>query len=362
MSSNNKEPYVQDAMRLAKQLGLEPDVRGGLIIDESYAFRALAKILERQGVIYLGIKEAIRDYPDLVFKYGFKKLRVDERNIDNGIFLYVPKNITLEEPLYTCFALFKKGFVQRVYNLVVIDDNSKAIGATGCMALVPEGAHISFEEIYVGMNSNYTKIMVHNWLSENVISAIKYATLQSYSNYYDIYLNNSPLRNIKFTTIIDHEGEKSTSRIEHIVVAKGSGEYVYNTRVNLHGYSSSSEIMSRSIATENSRLVSNITISADGDQSRGHIECKGLMLGEKAHLSTIPTLDAQIPTTVLTHEASIGKIRKEEIEYLITKGFTEEEAIGLIIRGFLETGFEKLPIKIKTSISSILDQISKSTM
>jgi Fe-S cluster assembly scaffold protein SufB len=360
LSTNNKL-LVEEALKAARELGLEPDLRGGLIIDEKYAFRALSKILEKQGVIYLGIKEAVRDYPDLVYRYGFKKLKVDEKSIDNGIFLYVPRNTALEEPIYTCFALFRKGVVQRVYNLVVIEDNSRAIGATGCMALVPEGAHISLEEVYIGNNASYTKIMIHNWLTENIISAVKHITLQSKSMYYDIYLNNSPLKSIKFNTIIE-QSEGSSSRVDQIVVAKGYGEYSYDTKVNLIGTGASSELVSRSIATDNSKLVSNLTINAIGDNTKGHIECKGMMLGDKASLLTVPALNALNPSTMLTHEASIGKIRREEIEYLLSKGFTEEEAIGIIVRGFLETGFENLPDKIRSSINIVLDQISKAMM
>lgn len=360
MSTNNNA-YIAEALKAAKQLGLEPDLRGGLIIDEKYAFKALSKVLEKQGIIYMEIKEAVKEYPDLVYKYGLKKVKVDVKSIDNGVFLYVPRNTVLEEPIYTCFALFRKGVIQRVYNLVVIEDNSKAIGATGCLALVPEGAHISLEEIYVGNNASYTKLMIHNWLTENIVSAYKHVTIQSKSTYYDIYLNNSPLKSIKFNTIIE-QSEGSSSRVDQIVVAKGHGEYLYDTKVNLIGGSSSSELVSRSIATDNSKLVSNLTVNAIGDNTRGHIECKGMMLGDKASLLTVPALNALNPSTMLTHEASIGKIRREEIDYLLSKGFTEEEAIGIIVRGFLETGFEKLPSKIRSSINVVLDQISKALM
>lgn len=361
MSNTEKTP-VERAIAAAREIGIEPDSRGGLIIDETYAFRTLSRALERQGVIYLGIKEAIKEYPGLVYKYGFRKVKVEESNIDNGVFLYVPSNTTLEEPIYTCFALYRRGVVQRVYNLIVIESNSSAIGATGCLALVPEGAHVSFEEIYVGDGSAYTKIMVHNWLSENVVSAVKRVTLGRASVYYDVYLNNSQPRRIKFNTIVEHEGEKSSSKIDQVVVAKGRGEYTYDTEVNLLAPESSSEVVSRNIATGQSKVASNITINARGSKTKGHIECKGLMLGDEASLTTIPALNALNPSTTLTHEASIGKIRKEEIEYLLSKGFTEDEAVGVIIRGFLETGFERLPRKIKSSISAVLDQISKAMM
>jgi len=359
------DPYqeqVSRVMEAARELGLEPEVGGGLIVNESLVFRALSKVLEKQGAIFTGIKEAIRDYPDLVFRFGFKKFSVDEKSVDNGFFLYVPRGVRLEEPVYTCLALARAGVLQRVYNLIVIDSEASAVGATGCLAIVPEGAHVSLEEVYVSDGASYTSVMVHNWMPGNVVSAAKSVTLMQGSAYHDIYVNNSPLKAIKFRTTIDHVGGASTSRSDHIVVARGSGEYRYETVVNLLGPGSSSEIVSRSISAGSSALNVLLTVNARGENTRGHIECKGLMLSESSSLSTTPSLNALTPHATLTHEASIGKIKREEIEYLLSKGFTEEEAVGLIVRGFLESGLEKMPAKMKRPIQAVLDQVSRAAM
>lgn len=362
MMGGDKEGALEAVLRRARELGIDAYAQGSVTIDERYAYKLLSKALEREGVIYTSIKEAFKEYGDIVYRYGLKSVKIDERGVDGGVFLYVPRGVKLSEPIYTCFALFRSGVVQRVYNLTVIEQGAAAVGATGCMSLVPEGAHVSLEEVYVGEGSSLVSIMIHNWMARNLVSAYKHVSLSEGSTYYDIYVNNSPIKNIKFNTVIEQPGSRSSSRVEQIVVGRSDGEYLYDTRVYLRGEGSSSELISRGIAADMSKLSLNLTLEAEGRGSRGHIECKGLMLGETASLSSSPVLRALEPTSTLTHEASIGKIRREEIEYLMSKGFTEEESIAIIVRGFMETGFERVPDKIKRTFSTVLDQITRATM
>lgn len=346
---------LQALMAKAKELGLEPETQGSIIADERLVFKALGRLLEHEGVIYADMKEALRDYPDIVYRYGFKKFSIDDRTIDTGVLLYVPRKVKLDVPVYTCFALSRKGVMQRVYNLIVIEDDASAVGVTGCLALVPEGAHVSLEEVYVGKRAEYTKAMVHNWLLGNVVSAVKKVSLEEGAVVYDYYINNSPLKTIKLKTEVEHVGPSSVSRVDEVVVGRRGGSYEYDIAISLFGPDSSTEVVSRVIATESASVRSNILVEAVGERSKGHVECKGLMLDDGSQLVTTPSLASRTPHAMLTHEASVGKIRKEELEYLMSKGFTEEEAIALIVRGFLETGVDKLPQRLRGFVSSVLD-------
>ncbi|MEM1750291.1 MAG: SufD family Fe-S cluster assembly protein [Desulfurococcaceae archaeon] len=353
---------LKKALNKASSMGIEVTRQGSLILNEQTAFKLVSKLLEELGVIYLSIKEAVKEYPDLVEKYGLKKVKIDLREVDNGVFIYVPKNTKLTDPVYNCFVLASKGFVQRVYNLIVVDDGSEAVSVTGCLSLVHEAIHSSHEEAYVGKGSKYYKIMIHNWLPKVVVSAIKRVTLMSEANYYDYYINSTSLDRMSFITEVFHEGEKSSSKIDQVVIGSEESKLRYITTTYLSAPGSNTEIVSRVLGMDESYIETKSSIMAVKPGVKGHVECRGLLISDRATITTIPILKSSISDSTLTHEASIGRIKRDEVEYLMARGFSEDEAVSLIIRGFLETGLDKVPEKMKPIISVALDKLSSAKM
>jgi Fe-S cluster assembly scaffold protein SufB len=96
--------------------------------------------------------------------------------------------------------------------------------------------------------------------------------------------------------------------------------------------------------------------------SKGHIDCRGLMLSEKAFIQTIPELIAKSPNVTLTHEASIGRIAEDEINYLVSKGFSKDEAISALVRGFASIEIKGVPEKVKSYIESIEKVLSEKAL
>ena len=355
----NESDKLREAMTKARELGLEVEKGGAVVLNENLLYKKLARDLEKMGVIYSEIHEAAREYPDLFDKHAFKMLKGDVNKIDSGIFLYIPKGLTVKEPIFNCFVLGNKKVVQKVYNLVVLEDGSRAIGVSGCFTLVNEAVHSSLEETYVGTGASYTRIMIHNWLPSVGVSAISSVEVGEKGNYQDLYINYSEAKSISFNTLIYQKGSDSTSRADQIVSGTGFSSLKYSTEVFLIGDRSSSQLISRLLARGKSSIATKARIVASGKLTKGHIECKGLTLGDGAEISTVPELRSLSNDAELTHEASIGKIKREELEYLESKGFYEEEAVSLLIRGFLETGFSDLPSTIKASVESVLDKLSK---
>jgi hypothetical protein len=80
---------------------------------------------------------------------------------------------------------------------------------------------------------------------------------------------------------------------------------------------------------------------------KGHLECRGLILGEHGRVYAIPELDGAVPGVDMSHEAAVGKIAEEEIAYLMTRGLSEDEATAAIVRGFLDVDIKGLPPALK---------------
>lgn len=355
------DELTQKALKKALELGLNVTSTGSIIVNESMTYHILSKALEEYGIIYTSIKEGFERYPDIIERFGQKLVNVDPKYVDNGILLYIPKNVRIVDPIYTCLVLGDKGFKQRIYNLYVIDDGSEVIASKGCLSLVSEGAHISITEIHVGKGSRLHSIMIHNWMPGVTVSSITKVKINDNGILHTYYINLTSVKKINYGTVI-YIGRGGKVRSDMIVVGRGSSELNYWSEAYLEGEDSSAELISRMIGSDRSRVDMRAKIVSKARRSRGHIECQGLQLSKDSKLSTSPTLESYVNDSILTHEASIGKISEEELEYLMARGFSEEEAVSMIVRGFIGVGLDLIPDKLKPLVENVLDMLSKSVM
>ena len=114
------------------------------------------------------------------------------------------------------------------------------------------------------------------------------------------------------------------------------------SRALLEAPNSKTEIISRAITT-GGNITARGYISGDAPDVKGHLECRGLIMDKGGMIHAIPELKANIAGVDLSHEAAVGKIAEEEVEYLMSRGLTRDEATSAIIRGFLKVDIEGLP-------------------
>jgi Fe-S cluster assembly scaffold protein SufB len=96
--------------------------------------------------------------------------------------------------------------------------------------------------------------------------------------------------------------------------------------------------------------------------ARGHLECHGLVLSDKGTQRAIPILEANVQNIELSHEAAVGRIAREQVEYLMARGLSEEDAIGMIVRGFLDVGIQGIPDELKADIEETIAQIGENAI
>lgn len=114
------------------------------------------------------------------------------------------------------------------------------------------------------------------------------------------------------------------------------------------------EIVTRTISI-GGEIINRGNLTGRAEGIRAHLECNGLMLSNKGYISAIPELDAFTGNAELSHEAAVGRIAPEEIEYLMARGMDEEEATATIVRGFLNVNIEGLPESLAKKINETLD-------
>jgi Fe-S cluster assembly scaffold protein SufB len=152
-------------------------------------------------------------------------------------------------------------------------------------------------------------------------------------------------------------GEGAVARMNSILVAPEGAHLDIGGVVSLEVPGCRAEIVARTICT-GGEIVNRGTLIGKAEGIRAHLECNGLMLSEKGYISAIPQLDAYTGNAEMSHEAAVGRIAPEEIEYLMARGLDEDEATATIVRGFLNVNIEGLPDSLAKKITETLDTFS----
>ena len=132
-------------------------------------------------------------------------------------------------------------------------------------------------------------------------------------------------------------------------------------KVSLEAEGCKAEIISRAITT-GGKIISRGMLVGQVPGVRAHLECSGLILSNEGRIHAIPELDGWVNGVDMSHEAAVGKISREEIEYLMARGLTEQEATALIVRGFLNVKMEGLPKELQAEIERMIAETEASVL
>ncbi|MEM0014608.1 MAG: SufD family Fe-S cluster assembly protein [Zestosphaera sp.] len=337
-----------------------------LQVNESAVARAMSEKLVKHGAIVLPTSEALKKL-EWASKYSWRLVSPDRDKYtaatylygrESGYFIYIPAGVKLKEPIYTCLFITRRNYAQLIHNIVIVDDNAELNLITGCG--VPDqplnSLHIGVSEFYVGKNSKLTFAMIHAWAPDMVVrprTAVEVSEGGEYVSYYVIY---SPVESLQtYPTVLLHEDSRAT--LNSVIIGEKNGVYDVGSAIALNGRNSSGEIISRNLGRGSSTIYARSRIEGRVGPSKGHIECLGLLESSEAIIDSKPEISSSTPEAVLTHEAAIGKVGEELINYLLSKGFSEDEARAAIIKGFLSIEEPKLPPQVMETIRRTIDYI-----
>ncbi len=334
-----------------KKVGIEndPSKRSAsfIMIDDQ------PKVSFARGVEILSTKEALKRYGWLE-EFSWKLVERQEGDFD-GYFIRVPRGVKVEFPVEACLYL-KRIKSQNVHNIVIVEENAELNLITGCTSERLSGVHYGISEFYVKRNAKLTFTMIHNWKEENEVLPKTGIKVEENGVFINNYILLSPVRYLKSypTAYLDRNAKAILSSV---VVGFENSEIDLGSRVYLNGENSSAEIVSRSIS-RGGKIVARGHLIGNSENVRGHLECKGMIIKEGV-IHAIPELEARNPNVDLSHEAAIGKIAEDEIFYLMTRGLSRDEAVSMLIRGFMEIDVKGLPEVLKREIDKAIELVER---
>ena len=300
----------------------------------------IRQLLAEEGVIMLSSSQA------------YKKLKWTrdyfEQKPEEGYFIWVKKQVS--HPLTTCIAISSPKIFQNPRNLIVIEKDVKAEVHSICNTMKKNlyGSHIGHTTVILKEQSTLQMRHFHKWEKGDTVSSSIHFHLEKEAKLYHVYKCLAVPEKLK-TELNSFLDSSSSANIETDVLAKRGNINMYDSTF-LNGEEANAVIKVRMVADQDSKITSHSKMIAN-NAGIGHLDCMGLLLSEKSSISTVPELINRNKNATLTHEASVGRISQEALNYLRSRGLTEDGSIGLIVTGFLrETEFlykgRVLPSKI----------------
>ncbi len=318
------------------------------------------------GVEILPLEVAVEERWDEVKDYFWKLVPVDSDKYtaitflkgSGGHFIRIKRNTRVELPIQACFLL--SGGAQLVHNIVVVEEGAEATIVTGC-TIAPEemGLHVGVTEVYLERGAKLVDVMIHSWSRVAHVRPRTAVILGDEAVYASYYINMSLTKSLQSLPRIYARGAYSKVYAATVILGLGESVHDVGTSVELSGEGSSAELVSKLLARDSSRITTRLRIAGSAPKTRGYIECSGLLLSESSEIVSIPELVALHRDADLFHEASIGRLREDEIEYLMLKGFSYSEAVSMLIRGFVDIEPKHLTPQVERSLQSVLDIVAK---
>jgi len=378
VSSAEEQPYQPDPSKLPAKTkkrmlesGIildEPDKRTGTFIQMDNA--PVHSSVRQEGVEVLAVSQALEKY-DWLSDYWWQAVAVDtdkytasvELNQYNGYFIRTLPGFKTVYPVQACLYLAKARLAQNVHNIIIAEENSELHIITGCTTASNEeaGLHLGVSEFYVKRGAKVTFTMIHNWNPEVAVRPRSAAIIEENGLFLSNYVLMKPVRSLQMYPTARCVGENAVVRFNSILVAASGSSLDVGSRVSLNAKGAKTEIVSRAITTGGS-IVARGYIEGNAPDVKGHLECRGLILSGNGIIHAIPELKGTMAGIDLSHEAAVGKIAEEEVEYLMARGLTRSEATATIVRGFLRVDIEGLPPLLGTELQRAVEASEKELM
>jgi Fe-S cluster assembly scaffold protein SufB len=323
----------------------------------------------QEGIEVMGISQAREKHPWLS-DYMWKNISPDtdkftlqaNKNSREGYFIHALAGVKTKNPIQSCLYIAKEGFSQNVHNIVVAEQGSELHIITGC-ATAPHlvsGLHIGISEFYVKKGAKVTFTMIHDWGEKINVRPRTVICVEEGGTIVSNYISLKPVGSLQMFPTTHLNGKGAVARFNSVLVA-GPGSFLdVGSRIVLNAPDTRAEIISRGISSGGS-IIARGDLVGKVAGIKAHLECHGLILNDGL-MQAIPELSGYVPGVEMSHEAAVGKIDQQEIEYLMARGLDEEEAISTIVRGFLNVDIEGLPTDLKKKLDETISETQKEMM
>ncbi|MFA7342531.1 MAG: SufD family Fe-S cluster assembly protein [Candidatus Methanomethylophilaceae archaeon] len=352
-----------DVQKSMVNVGILPSGEGRsgsmLFMDNSVVHSSTRKV---DGLEMMSTRQALAKYNGLK-EYSWRLVSPDKDKYTarsfledaDGYFIRVKAGSKVEMPVQTCMLIGSDKKAQEVHNIIVVEEGASLDILTGCSTgkHADESLHLGMSEIYIKDGGKLTFSMIHSWGKKTGVRPRTAIQMGANAQFVNNYVLLRPVDSIQSYPVAYVNGANSSVKFNSICVSHPGSEIDMGSMAVLNAPGTGAEIVSRSI-TMGGKMIARGRLVGNAPKVKAHLECRSLIMKEQGITLAIPELEASVPDVEMTHEAAVGKIAREQVEYLMARGLTEDDAVGMIVRGFLEGGIKGLPDALKQEIDEAM--------
>ena len=337
----------------------------GAQFESEVVYHNMIKELVEKNVIFCDTDTALKKYPELFKEYFNNLVKYDENKYtalngavwSGGTFIYIPPNTTIDRPLQSYFRINSKNMGQFERTIIIVDENSHLHYMEGCTAptYTSDSLHAAVVEIYVKKNASCRYTTIQNWSSDVYNLVTKRAIVEENGLMEWIDGNVGSKINMKYPCcILNGKGAKGNC----ISIAVATNNQIQDTGAKMIHLAPNtiSNIISKSIAAKggNASYRGTVNITEKAINSQSTVKCDTIIVDDDSKSDTIPVNKVSNTSSYIEHEATVSKISREKLFYLMSRGINEEKAKELIIMGFIDKFREELPMEYAVELNNLL--------
>ncbi len=337
----------------------------GAQYESEVVYHSLREDLAKQGVLFLDTDAALHEHPELFKKYFGKIIPPEDNKFaalnsavwSGGSFIYVPPGVHIDMPLQAYFRINAENIGQFERTLIIVDEGAEVHYIEGCTAPVysSESLHSAVVEIVALKDAKMRYTTIQNWSADvyNLVTKRAYAHEGATVEWIDGNIGSKLTMKYPGVYLM---GERAYGETLSIAFA-GKGQHQDTGAKMIHlAPNTTSKVTSKSVSRMDGRStyrgMLNVVKGATGVKST--VRCDALLLDDTSKTDTYPYMEINQEDATITHEATVGKIGDEQIFYLMSRGFNEEEALSLIVNGFMEPFTKELPMEYAVELNRLI--------
>src|SRR3954453_3583592 len=329
-------------------------------------YHKIREDLEEQGVVFLDTDTALKQHEDIFKEYFGTVIPVGDNKFaalntsvwSGGSFIYVPKGVHVEIPLQAYFRINTENMGQFERTLIIVDEGAYVHYVEGCTAPIykSDSLHSAVVEIIVKKNARCRYTTIQNW-SNNVYNLVtKRAKCEEGATMEWIDGNIGSKVTMKYPSVFLMGEHAKGEALSVAFAGEGQHQDAGAKMEHLAPYTSST-IVSKSVARGGGRTSYRglVQVEDGAHHSASTVKCDALLVDQISRSDTYPYVDVREDDVSMGHEATVSTVSENQLFYLITRGLTEEEAMALIVRGFVEPIARELPMEYALELNRLIE-------
>ena len=342
-------------------------VAEGMVVHNSeVVYHKIREDLEEQGVLFLDTDTALREHEDVFREYfasvipsGDNKFAALNTAVwSGGSFIYVPKNVHVEIPLQAYFRINTENMGQFERTLIIVDEGAYVHYVEGCTAPIysSDSLHSAVVEIIVKDNARCRYTTIQNWSTNvyNLVTKRARADRGATMEWVDGNLGSKVTMKYPAVWLMGEHAKGETLS----VAFAGPGQHQDAGAKMVHAAPrTSSSVISKSVARGGGRSSYRglVQVMPNAEGSASTVRCDALLVDDESRSDTYPYNDIRTDDVSMGHEATVSKVSEDQLFYLQSRGIPEDEAMAMIVRGFIEPIARELPMEYALELNRLIE-------